>query len=1307
MLFPFPEADLINLVKGKESITILERSETHVITEFVSAALMKAFTNQAQTIHRNIPALSQVPRLYTGTFGLGGRDYQPGHIIATFDNATNPNGQGLFYLGNKFFDETTTDPVLIADQAKLKEAYPHTKLMSLPVTENPDLYSPEALRTRFYSVGGYGTMAVAKMLADTLLQMNVYGDSSMAAPKYGSEKKGAPTFADVAVDTQSIRVNSALTKMEAIVCPDGQVFQHTNPLNGLVDGGTIIVQSTEKDLLAAWMNIPAKYRQEIRDRNIKLYIIDAFALAAKNAPTADLRMRMAGMPFIGAFFSAVDKASGKLDGTDQILDVIQSQIHEKWGKKGDQVKAKKTVDANFQLVKDGMDNVHQINYTESRFVEADKAAESFHKTHQVMATSATIPQRANDPVHFQSSVMHFFKEGKPGDIPAHPGIGSFIPAGTSETKKKGLFTQPSELPVYIQELCTGCIQCAAVCPDTAIPNAVHDVSELLITAIKMNPGLAQNPEALEKQIAFANELTALIEEAYLPTNNQGLPQDKKKTSDSREFFQIASEALSTMQFDDADIAVKEHFQSMIKVLEGYSVAMTGKFFHIRRNSKSSGLYAVTIDPQLCTGCGECITECPSDALKPNLDESRTAEHYQRAMNFFKLTPNTNPSYIGADLEKSTIPLSILLDRNNYYAVNGGHGACRGCGETTALNLFAATNRVLQDHQYKKHIAQLQELLPKAQAKLQNEIKNSIYIINVQEGSISKQGLQQYLPELVDHLNEFFKDPSTDPSLPTDYLIPKDNIMELVLEYKGRLTEQDSWEPFVKVVAELHQLAVLAKTVHQLEEQLWFYQDGPSGRGPAHMAAVVATGCQSVYASTFPFNPWKDAMVNSLFHDSLPTAVGIHAGLSLKTAEDFKAVRIANLILDGLYNPEEHLAFFRYFTHADFSPEEKLIAPSVVTFEGDGASNDIGYGAKSRFLMSDTNIKAVVLDTQAYSNTGGQASTATFKGQSADLDRFGKAQPGRSEQRKEIGNLGMFHNPKAFIGQLSVGKLNHHLQGNAKALRYNDGPALLNIYTTCQPEHGVSDNASTQQATRAVDSRAFPVFLHEPKENSALAERLSLKGNPDLNKDWATPKITITNNAGLQQEIKGQPFTFADFAVTEGRFKEQFSLLPEAISARQLKKEAAKILGTSPTNLAETLNLEMFFVDPHTESLIPKGSIDELTAAIQSSIANPQLQELLIKQIKKTIPLRRRLTHMSDYLNLSEAEQAQTTPFVWWVDSKGALNKVEASQTIVASTKERLANWRLLQELAGIENKDLEQHKAMSQDPDERSSKAKG
>ena len=146
----------------------------------------------------------------------------------------------------------------------------------------------------------------------------------------------------------------------------------------------------------------------------------------------------------------------------------------------------------------------------------------------------------------------------------------------------------------------------------------------------------------------------------------------------------------------------------------------------------------------------------------------------------------------------------MLDRANYYAITGGHGACRGCGEVTAIRLVtSAPTTPSTSGAASEHIRELESADRQLNAKLRDA---------------------------------------------------------------SHRTATTSAAP-----------SASRRRVATLEKRLYIFESGPTGNGPASAVIANATGCSSVYASTFPFNPYNDPWVNSLFQDAPPLAKGIFEG----------------------------------------------------------------------------------------------------------------------------------------------------------------------------------------------------------------------------------------------------------------------------------------------------------------------------------------------------------------------------------------------------------------------------------------------
>jgi pyruvate-ferredoxin/flavodoxin oxidoreductase len=270
------------------------------------------------------------------------------------------------------------------------------------------------------------------------------------------------------------------------------------------------------------------------------------------------------------------------------------------------------------------------------------------------------------------------------------------------------------------------------------------------------------------------------------------------------------------------------------------------------------------------------------------------------------------------------------------------------------------------------------------------------------------------------------------------------------------------------------------------------------------------------------------------------AMGLFEGHMQKMGDGFAAIRKAELELAGQYNPAEHEAFFKQFNWKQFSDDEWLLCPPVVSIGGDGAMYDIGFQNLSRALASGHPIKVLVLDTQVYSNTGGQACTSGYIGQIADMSPYGKAMKGKEEIRKEVSLIGIAHRT-TYVLQSAISNTTHLIEGYIDGLNSRH-PALFNIYAVCPPEHGVGDDAAYEQSKLAVEGRAYPLMKYDPDAGETIEECIDLEGNPALEDDWPVYSLSYQNEKGEEEKLE-VPMTFADFALTEGRFRKQFRKAP--------------------------------------------------------------------------------------------------------------------------------------------------------------------
>jgi len=204
--------------------------------------------------------------------------------------------------------------------------------------------------------------------------------------------------------------------------------------------------------------------------------------------------------------------------------------------------------------------------------------------------------------------------------------------------------------------------------------------------------------------------------------------------------------------------------------------------------------------------------------------------------------------------------------------------------------------------------------------------------------------------------------------------------------------------------------------------------------------------------------------------------------------------------------------------------------------GDGAMMDIGFQNLSRVMASDKPVRVIVVDTQVYSNTGGQACTSGFTGQVSDMAEFGADQRGKEEVRKELALIAIAHRG-VFVMQSSQATPAHLIQNVLKGLQARR-PSLFIMNTPCPPEWGIADDAAPDAARLALESRAVPNIVFNPDEGTTFSECLDLESNPALLDTWTSYDLSYVDDEGEEQKMT-LPVTTADWAMGEARFRGHF------------------------------------------------------------------------------------------------------------------------------------------------------------------------
>ncbi|UOY07205.1 2-oxoacid:acceptor oxidoreductase family protein [Muricauda sp. SCSIO 64092] len=1100
MFRPFPADLLGKIVKGKKAVTILERLDQPLavdspITREIRSVLNKCVENGINKKQHPYPeltsyTLSDMPAIYSGSFGLGSRDLQPEGLIGAVENML-PDGKHKkkFYLSIDFIRETPHSPKQKAYQETIVESYPQVKDLAIRGSENPNLMPKDAITVRFHSVGGWGAITTGKNMAMTLYEL--LGYHIKANPKYGSEKKGQPTTYYLAAAPEPIRVNCEYFFVDVVLSPDPNVFKHTNALAGLKKGGSFIIQSDKKTPDEVWAEIPERYQKVIIDKEISLFYIDGFKIAREEATDPELQLRMQGIAFQGAFFSASPllEKSGLSD--EKLLKAIEDQLQQKFGSKGQRV-----VDDNMRVVKRGFDEVHEITNKVLGAGHQDKAGSNGQAVPTIPSMMKRIPQsesQLSDIHRFWEQTGNFYLRGMGNDNLTDPFIGlSVMPAVSSVFRD--MTGIRFEHPEWVPNNCTACGDCYTVCPDTAIPGLVSEVSDVFDTIVKR---VKRNHGKLEHLPRAVRKMEGHVRQLFSASKNGATVND---------FIQHAID-MTIDEYDGGSELTKE-FDWFKEELGEFNFALTRPYFdlHEKKQENSGGLFSITINPNTCKGCMECVAVCDDEALITVPQTEGSIAKLNKEWDLWMDLPNTPQKFNRVDdLEEKIGPLeTILLNKDAYLNFASGDGACLGCSEKSVVHLFIATVESLMQPRIEKHMAYLEELTDKLEKHIQVKLMNPVDL--------------------------------TDSDTMSKIVSEMQNSDLTMAEITRRLESEHGGEPI-----DQEWLRNVTQLLAKLKKLKWKYTNGTTGKGRSNMGMLNSTGCTSVWGSTWPFNPYPFPWANHLFQDSPSMAMGVFEGHMSKMAEGFKAIRMAELELEGKYDATEHDDFFTYFTWQQFTDEEWLLCPPVVALGGDGAMYDIGFQNLSRLMASGKPIKVIIVDTQVYSNTGGQACTSGFIGQVSDMAEYGKVWKGKSEPRKEIGLIAMAHR-NTYVLQATLANTSQMIEGFIDGLM-TKRPALFNLYTTCQPEHGVGDDMGVHQAKLAVESRAYPIFKYNPDHGIKAKEAFDLSGNPAMDRLWPTYGLKYLEYG--QERTMELPMTFADFALTEARFRKHFRKVPRS------------------------------------------------------------------------------------------------------------------------------------------------------------------
>jgi pyruvate-ferredoxin/flavodoxin oxidoreductase len=386
----------------------------------------------------------------------------------------------------------------------------------------------------------------------------------------------------------------------------------------------------------------------------------------------------------------------------------------------------------------------------------------------------------------------------------------------------------------------------------------------------------------------------------------------------------------------------------------------------------------------------------------------------------------------------------------------------------------------------------------------------------------------------------------------------------------RERERENWDFFLKLpdIQKNGHLSFGSVKNVQLLQPLFEFSGACAGCGETpyiklltqlfgdHAVIANATGCSSIYGGNLPTTPYTTnsegrgpAWSNSLFEDNAEFGLGMRMALDHQSAYARDLVKrlrnqIGNDLADALLSTEQSsdaginterelvvqlkakLAGCNQVEARDLlSVADALVKKNVWIVGGDGWAYDIGFGGLDHVLASGQNVNVLVLDTEVYSNTGGQASKATPLGAVAKF-----AAGGKPTAKKDLGMTAMGYG-NVYTAQVAMGANDTHTVKAFIEAEAHPGPSLIIAYGQCIA-HGIDMAKGMHQQKLAVDSGHWPLYRYNPK----LADE---------------------NKNPFQLDSHGPKIPLEDYIYTEGRYRMLQQSDPEV--AKFLLAQAQKSL----------------------------------------------------------------------------------------------------------------------------------------------------
>ncbi|MDJ0735427.1 MAG: pyruvate:ferredoxin (flavodoxin) oxidoreductase [Nostocaceae cyanobacterium] len=405
------------LPKTTKAIAVLDRTkEPGSIGE-------PLYLDVVTAIHETNPKsrIQNLKSVIGGRYGLSSKEFTPAMVKAIFENLALSSPKNHFTVG-------------------INDDLNHT---SLPYDTNFSTEADNVVRAMFYGLGSDGTVGANKN------SIKIIGEETDNYAQgyfvYDSKKSGSMTVSHLRFGSQPIRSTYLINQANFIGCHQWQFLERVDILKDTVNGGTFLLNSPY-DADTVWEHIPVQIQQQIIDKHLKFYVIDASKVARDSGMGSRINTIMQVCFFALAGVLPQEEAIAK----------IKQAIEKTYGKKGAEI-----VRRNMQAVDNALDNLYKVDIPQI--------------TQKPKSVTAT-PQLLDNAPEFVRDVLGKMMSWQGDDLPvsALPVDGTF-PTDTAKWEKRNV---GQEIPVWNGDVCVQCSKCVMVCPHGVIRSKIYPGSEL-------------------------------------------------------------------------------------------------------------------------------------------------------------------------------------------------------------------------------------------------------------------------------------------------------------------------------------------------------------------------------------------------------------------------------------------------------------------------------------------------------------------------------------------------------------------------------------------------------------------------------------------------------------------------------------------------------------------------------------------------------------------------------------------------------------------------------------------------------------